>query len=85
MQVGDVVKLKSGGPLMVIAKMDRCTVALGSGHPAATCVWNEGEPGRIEVPIECLIPVSFPYSPILPIDVWVPVFCVESSWIEFLK
>jgi uncharacterized protein YodC (DUF2158 family) len=38
-EVGQVVKLKSGGPKMTIEEIDD----YGSGHPQASCVWFEGD------------------------------------------
>lgn len=38
LKVGDVVKLKSGGPPMTIAEID----TFGDNHQKALCVWFDG-------------------------------------------
>lgn len=42
MKVGDVVKLKSGGPRMTIEEIGDYSPMGSAGHDQAKCVWFEG-------------------------------------------
>ena len=46
LQIGSVVTLKSGGPLMTVEKIDK---------GKAECIWlHDGKVCRLRVPLECL-------------------------------
>lgn len=52
-KAGDTVKLKSGGPLMTIERIERDA----SGDPYATCSWFKGEERKREnFSLDALVP-----------------------------